>query len=79
MFCQLAAKKLSTFKHILYNDELFSEAQFQIVCTFDKHIEDIQIFGMNMPFITSSEAKSAYYISGEATNEICIFSLHEMK
>ena len=44
-----------------------------------KHIEDIQVFGMNMPFISSSEAKNAYFMSGEATNEIYIFSLHEMK
>ena len=42
-------------------------------------IEDIQIFGLNMPFISSSEAKSAYFMSGEATNEIFIFYLHEMK
>ena len=41
--------------------------------------EDIQIFGMNMPIISSSEAKSAYFMSGEATNEIYILSLHEMK
>ena len=45
----------------------------------DKYIEDIQIFGMNMPFISSSEAKNTYFMSGEATNEIYIFSLHEMK
>ena len=38
-------------------------------------IEDIQFFGMNMPFISSSEAKNAYFMSGEATNEIYIFSL----
>ena len=44
-----------------------------------KYIEDIQIFGMNMPFISSSEAKNAYFMSGEATNEIFIFSLPEMK
>ena len=25
----------------------------------------IQIFGMNMPFISSSEAKNAYFMSGE--------------
>ena len=43
------------------------------------YIEDIQIFGMNMPFISSSEAKNAYFMSGKATNEIYIFSLHEMK
>ena len=28
---------------------------------------------MNMTFITSSEAKNAYFMSGEATNEIYIF------
>ena len=44
-----------------------------------RQIEDIQNFGMNMPFISSSEAKNAYFMSGEATNEIYIFSLHEMK
>ena len=43
------------------------------------YIEDIQIFGMNMPFISSSEAKNAYFMSGKATSEIYIFSLHEMK
>ena len=43
------------------------------------YIEDIHIFGMNMPFISSSEAKKLYFMSGEATNEIYIFSLHEMK
>ena len=44
-----------------------------------EYIEDIQNFGMNMPFISSSEAKNAYFMSGEATNEIYIFLLHEMK
>ena len=39
----------------------------------EEKIEDIQIFGMNMTFITSSEAKNAYFMSGEATNEIYIF------
>ena len=34
---------------------------------------------MNMPFISSSEAKNAYFISGKAIYEIYIFSLHEMK
>ena len=43
------------------------------------YIEDIQIFGMNMPFISSSEAKNAYFMSCKAMNEIYIFSLHEMK
>ena len=47
--------------------------------SIDKYIEDIQIFGMDMPFISSSEAKNAYFMSGEATNEIYIFSLHKMK
>ena len=36
-------------------------------------------FEMNMPFISSREAKNAYFMSGEATNEIYFFSLHEMK
>ena len=44
-----------------------------------QYIEEIHIFGMNMPFISSSEAKKLYFMSGEATNEIYIFSLHEMK
>ena len=43
------------------------------------YIKDIQILGMNMPFVSSSEAKNAYFMSGEAKNEIFIFSLHEMK
>ena len=44
-----------------------------------QNIEDIQIFWMNMPFISSSEAKNAYFMSGKATNEIYIFSLDEME
>ena len=32
-----------------------------------------------MQFISSSEAKSAYFMSGEATNETYIFLLHKMK
>ena len=44
-----------------------------------QNIEDIQMFGMNMPFISLSEAKNACFMSGEATNEIYIFSLHDMK
>ena len=42
-------------------------------------MKDIQIFGTSMPFISSSEAKNEYFMSGEATNEIYIFLLHEMK
>ena len=34
---------------------------------------------MNMIFITQSEAKNAYFMSGKATNEIYFLSLHEMK
>ena len=47
----------------------------------NKHniIVDIQIFGMNMTFISLSEAKNLYFTSGKATNEIYIFSLHEKK
>ena len=42
-------------------------------CVSCTYIEDIQILGMNMPFISSSEAKNAYFMSGEATVEIYIF------
>ena len=41
-----------------------------------KCIEDIQIFGMDMTFISSSEAKNLYFMSGRATNEIYNFSLY---
>ena len=34
---------------------------------------------MNRPFISSSERKNAYFMIGEATNEMYIFSLQEMK
>ena len=44
-----------------------------------RHIEDIQIFGMNMPFISLSEVKNPYFMSGKATNETYFFSLHGMK
>ena len=40
-------------------------------------IGDIQSFRMNMIYISSSEAKNAYFMNGEA--EINFFSLHEMK
>ena len=43
------------------------------------HTMQEPLFGMNMPFISPSEAKNAYFMSGEARNEIYIFSLHEMK
>ena len=32
-----------------------------------------------MPFHSSREAKNAYFMSGEASNEIYILSFHEMK
>ena len=32
-----------------------------------------------MQFSSLSEAKNAYFMSDEVTNEIYIFSLHEMK
>ena len=37
------------------------------------------MFRMNMPFVSSSEAENAYFMSGKATNETYKFSLHEMK
>ena len=41
-------------------------------------IKQTQIFGVNMIFISSNELKkkNVYFMSGEATNEIYIFSLH---
>ena len=70
--------------NIRLSDNIFSGIQGSHIISFSgntkrSYIEDIQIFGINMPFISSSEAKNAYFISGEATNEIYIFSLHEMK
>ena len=39
------------------------------------------MFGVNMTFISSSEMKkkNVNFMSAEGTNEIYIFSLHEMK
>ena len=46
----------------------------------EKYIEDIQVFGVNMSFISLSEVKIfLYFMSAEGTNEIYNFSLHEMK
>ena len=42
-----------------------------------KYIEDIQIFGLEMPFISCSEAKNAFFMSGEATNEIYFLASRE--
>ena len=45
-----------------------------------KYIEDIQVFGVNVSFISLSEVKKKlYFMSAEGTNEIYNFSLHEMK
>ena len=47
-----------------------------------KYIEDIQMFGVNMTFISSSEVKRCIFHEcrrHEGTNEIYIFSLHSMK
>ena len=63
----------------IYSLRKLENIQERRIISYAKYIEDIQIFGMNMPFISSSEAKNAYFMSGEATNEIYIFSLHEMK
>ena len=43
-------------------------------------MKDIQVFGVNMSFISLSEVKkNIYFMSAEGTNEIYNFSLHEMK
>ena len=59
--------------------DIFTAVKYSFFKICIIYIEDIQIFGMNMPFISSSEATNAYFMSGKATNEIYIFSLHEMK
>ena len=51
----------------------------EILAYDPQYKEDIQIFGMNMPYISLSEAKNGYFISGKATNEIYIFAFHKMK
>ena len=40
------------------------------ICQLINYIEDNQTFGMNIPFISSSEAKNAYFMSGASRNEI---------
>ena len=45
-----------------------------------QYIEDIQVFVVNMSFISLSEVNFFFYfMSAEGTNEIYNFSLHEMK
>ena len=34
---------------------------------------------MNMPFISLSETKNAYFMSGKATDQIYVFSLHQIQ
>ena len=62
----------------LYRNESWLES-----CIFrleSKEIEDIQVFVVNMSFISLSEVKKKiYFMSAEGTNEIYNFSLHEMK
>ena len=43
------------------------------------YIEDILLISMNITFTSSSEARKVYFVSWEATNEIYIFSLQQMK
>ena len=57
---------------------MFSTTYMYIIVDLT-HIEEIQFFGINMPFISSSEAKKCIFMSGEAVNEIYFFSLHSMK
>ena len=61
-------KRDGSFEH---PKQLFKQMDKMVLLS--THIEDIQIFRMNMPFISSSEEKNAYFMSGEATNETCIF------
>ena len=45
------------------------QANFQQCNEYERYIEDFQFFGMNMPFISLSEAKNAYFMSGEASRD----------
>ena len=65
--------------HILFKKKCLNLSLCMHLCYGSHYIEDNQFFGMNMPFISSSEGKKTYYMSGKATNEIFIFLLHEMK
>ena len=68
---------ITVFRKVIYKG-LLSIMPGTNIKTKSGYIEDIQFFGMNMPFILS-EVKNAYFISGQATNEIYIIWLHEMK
>ena len=57
--------------------EISKEAPHLLFVQIFQLIEDIQIFGMNMPFISSSEAKNVYFMSDEATN--FLFIIHSFK
>ena len=80
-FSLITSNECDTHFHVLRVPSIVKGSSFvsHINSVLSKYIEDIQIFGMNMPFISSSEARNAYFMSGEATNETYIFSLHEMK
>ena len=67
----------TTIRYVMYftNSTLFFHDD-----RFRQYIEDIQVFGVNMSFISLSEVKIfLYFMSAEGTNEIYNFSLHEMK
>ena len=54
--------------------------KYVYIYTSKQNIEDIQVFGVNMSFISLSEVKNfLHFMSAEGTNEIYNFSLHEMK
>ena len=63
----------------LSNFQMYRKFDETNLCCSYQYIEDIQSVGMNMSFISPSEAQNSYFIWDKATNEICIFSLHEMK
>ena len=73
IYTNLGKKKLERMK---------LQLKYELVVTYCIAVplyRGYQIFGMNMPFISSSGVKSVYFMSGEATHEIYIFSLQEMK
>ena len=51
--------------HHFKKSEEWATVEEMIAAHGCKYIEDIQICGMNMPFISLSEAKNAYFINGQ--------------
>ena len=58
-------------------DHMLDKRYFKMLSSINKDIEDIQFFVEFGFYFIERSGKYLYFISGEATNEIYIFSLHE--